>query len=186
MKSSNEAVLRKLMQLLWTITSSADASDAIASVGESNDSNIDQDIANFDLARSLAPKNHRHQIPITPPQANPASSDVPGPIPRFTYSGWANMTEPAPRVDRMQSLAAKRLAAYCGYESGRYIKMHWKSTKPPVQNVVMPMTEAMKGKSVRDVQAKMKRPIGKPVEAKMAGTRRCSCARGPFLRRSGF
>ena len=64
--------------------------------------------------------------------------------------------------------------------------MHWKSTKPPVQKVVMPITEAMKGKSVRDVQAKMKRPIGRPVEAKIAGTRRCSWARGPLRRRSGF
>ena len=48
--------------------------------------------------------------------------------------------------------------------------MHWNRTKPPAQKVVMPMTEAMNGKSARDVHAKMKRPMGKSIEANIAGT----------------
>jgi hypothetical protein len=95
-------------------------------------------------------------------------------------------TDSAPNAERMQSFAVKRLAAYCWNERGRYMKLHWKWTKPPVQNVVIAMTDAVKGKSVRDAQAKMKRPMGRPVDAKIAGTSRCACARGPCLRRSGF
>ena len=66
------------------------------------------------------------------------------------------------------------------------MKMHWKRTNPPVPKVAMPITDAMNEMSEREVQAKMKRPMGRPKEAKSAGTRRCSWARRPFLRMSGF
>ena len=64
--------------------------------------------------------------------------------------------------------------------------MHWNRTKAPTPKSVMPMTEAIQWTSLRDVQAKRKRPAGRHMEAKIAGTSLCSWARGPRLRMSGF
>ena len=92
----------------------------------------------------------------------------------MTYSNCAKITEPAASAARSISLTANRLSAYCGYQIGKYIKMHWKTTKAPGAKVVMPTTLEMEVMSSCEVQAKVKSPIDSKFEATMAGTGLCS------------
>ena len=100
-----------------------------------------QPIAKLLFALSLAPQYHKHQIPPTPPANRPPNSEIPLPIPKLTYNGYAQMMHPAAIIARHRSLAANRLAAYCGYVSGRYMKMHWNNTNAPIANNVMPIAQ---------------------------------------------
>lgn len=141
--------------------------------------------ANVLLDRSHAPYFHKQNIPIIPRHDNPASSETPPAIPRFINIGLANKMHETANRERHKSFAANSEAAYLGYDRGRYTKTLWKMIKLEVIKIVTAMRLTIQCMSLRTVHPNMKYPAESVMTAKIAGTRRCSGARKPFLRMSG-
>lgn len=84
-----------------------------------------QATANFDLDLNLAPNKYSANMPITPKVLRPPRRLTPLPTPRLMKSGRPNRILPQAKALRKKSLLANSDAAYCGYESGTYTKMHY-------------------------------------------------------------
>lgn len=142
--------------------------------------------ANLDLARSFLPNLYISNVPIIPITLSPAKTVTPLCTPKLINIGLAARMHPEAMADLIKSLPVKIEAAYWGYETGTYMKRPWMTQYWPTTKIATPISGTIQWILARAVQANMKSPTGITKDPKMAGSKRCSCSRNPFLMLSGI